>query len=358
MPRIKAAVCREIGGPLSVETVDLRAPGPGEVELTLSASAICHSDISYADGVWGGDAPFVLGHEAAGTITAKGPGVDLDVGQTAIATLIQSCGACPSCARSRPASCLNKDTSITTLQDAEGTWLPQPLTIAAFAERVVVDQSQVATIPETIPATSASLLACGVITGVGAATNAAGITRGENVIVIGAGGVGLNAIQGARIAGAARIVAIDMTEEKLSTAKDFGATDGVLGTSANVWDDIRARLGRGADAVLVTVGVASLCTDAAQVLDPGGRIVIVGMPPSGAMSAYEPVLLAHYGQSIIGSKMGETVLARDIPVLVDRYQDGTLLLDELVSRTWSLDQINEAIADTRAGAARRNVIVF
>ena len=228
----------------------------------------------------------------------------------------------------------------------------------AFAERVVVDQSQVVALPETMPAESICLLACGVITGIGAVVHAGRLRAGEDVVVIGAGGVGLNAIQGARIAGARRIVAVDMSEEKLETAREFGATHGVLATQKSPWRAAFKALGRGADIVAVTVGAIPAYNEAPRYLGWGGRMVMVGMPHSGAKAEYEPVIPAFTGQQMIGSKMGDVVISRDIPWMADLYQQGRLKLDELVSGRWSLDQINEAIADTKTGGARRNVILF
>ena len=358
MTTIRAAVCRAHGAPLSIEDVSLRAPEGCEVEVTLDAVAICHSDISFADGHWGGRLPAVYGHEAAGRISATGPGAaDIPVGTRVIATLIRACGTCPSCATGRPVICQAPRPEDSPLADATGAPLSQPLQIGAFAEKMIVDRSQVAEIGEIAPA-SAALLACGVITGIGAVVNAGRLRAGEDAVVIGAGGVGLNAIQGARIAGARRIVAVDMVPEKLEAAREFGATDGVLASTDAPWKEVRRLLGKGADAVFVTVGAVPAFTSAPNYLGPAGRIVMVGMPPDGAKAEYEPVALAFLSQGMIGSKMGDVVLARDIPWLVDLYGQGRLKLDELVSRTWKLDDINEAIADTRTGAARRNVITF
>ena len=244
------------------------------------------------------------------------------------------------------------------LKTADGGKLHQAMACGAFAEKVVVDQSQVVKIPEEMAMDTASLLSCGVITGVGAVVNAAGLRAGQDVVVIGAGGVGLNAIQGARIAGARRIVAVDMSEDKLDTAIEFGATDGVLGTGDKPWQAAKAAMGRGADAVIVTVGAIPAYDQAPRYLAGGGRVIMVGMPHSGAESTYEPVNFAAAGQGMIGSKMGDTVIRRDIPWMIDLYAQGRLKLDELISNRWTLDQINEAIADTMTGGARRNVIVF
>ncbi len=360
MPQITAAVCHAFGEPLRVETVDLRAPGPGEVEVTLGAVAVCHSDIAYASGHWGGALPAVYGHEAAGTVTATGAGVTVTkTGDRVIVTLIRACGTCPQCACGTPTGCETPyDGNHGPLKTADGGTLHQAMACGAFAEKVVVDASQIAVIPDTIPLDVASLLACGVITGVGAVVNTARLRPGQDAVVIGAGGVGLNAIQGARIAGARRIVAVDLLPEKLEIAREFGATHGVLASAAAPWDEVRAILGKGADAVFVTVGAIAVFDTAVRYLGHGGRAILVGMPPVGATSAYEPVNLAYDAQGIVGSAMGDSVIRRDIPWLVDLYEQGRLKLDELISRRWQLSEINEAIADTKSGAARRNVIVF
>ena len=359
MPTIKAAVCRAHGTPLHIEDVQLRAPQMGEVEVTLKACAICHSDISFADGAWGGDLPAIYGHEAAGHVTSVGEGVrGVALGDPVVVTLIRACGTCPSCGGGTPTICDTPNTAETVLTDADGTPIVQAMNAGAFAERVVVDQSQIVKIPADMGMEAASLLACGVITGVGAVVNAAQLRAGQDVVVIGAGGVGLNAIQGARIAGARRIVAVDMSEEKLAIAREFGATDTVLGTDDKPWRAAKSAIGRGADAVLVTVGVPAVYDQAPRYLAYGGKVIMVGMPATGAASSYEPANFAAVGQSMVGSKMGDVVIARDIPWMVDMYQQGRLKLDELVSNTWSLDQINEAIADTKTGSAKRKVITF
>jgi S-(hydroxymethyl)mycothiol dehydrogenase len=360
MRKVRAAVCHAHGEPLRVEEVALRAPGPGEVEVALEAVAICHSDISYADGGWGGDLPAVYGHEAAGRIAAVGPGVTgWAEGQAVIVTLIRSCGTCGTCGGGAQVYCPTDLGLAPPLTTVAGAPVKAAMNCGAFAERVVVHPSQLAAIPEDMPMDAACLLSCGVITGVGAAVNTARVRPGEVVVVIGAGGVGLNAIQGARIAGAARIVAVDLIAEKLEAARAFGATDGVLATDPKPWRAVQAATGgRLADAVFVTVGAIPAYEAAPRYLAPQGRVVMVGMPHSGAMAEYEPVVLAALGQGMVGSKMGDVVLARDIPWMIDLWRQGRLKLEELVSGRWTLDEINAAIADTKAGAARRNVIVL
>jgi len=359
MQKIKAAVCREFGAPLVIEEVLLRPPGEGEVEVTLETCAICHSDISYAEGGWGGDLPAVYGHEAAGKVTALGPDVaGLAIGDDVIVTLLHSCGHCPACATSDPAYCdnSNRPSALTT---GDGGALARPMNCGAFAEKVTVHATQLAPIPADMPKASACLLSCGVLTGVGAAVNTARVRPGEVVTVIGAGGVGLNAIQGAAIAGAAHVIAVDMSEEKLAMARDFGATAGVLATAERPWKAARAAAGgQLADVVIVSVGSIPAYNTAPRFLGRKGRLIMAGMNHAGEAASYDPSVIASLGQHLIGTKMGDPLLSRDIPWMVELYQQGRLKLDELVSGTYRLDQINEAIADTKTGKARRNVVVF
>jgi Zn-dependent alcohol dehydrogenase len=361
MQTIKAAVCHEHGAPLVVEDIHIAAPKQGEVEVSLAAVAICHSDISYAEGGWGGHLPAVYGHEAAGVITALGDGVsNFELGDSVVVTLIRACGSCQNCASGKPTICNTPTPGANgPISTVDGGPLDQAMACGAFAEKIVVYHSQIVKIPETMSKEAACLLSCGVITGVGAAVNAGNLRAGQDVVVIGAGGVGLNAIQGAKIAGARRIVAVDMTEEKLEIAKSFGATHGVLATEKSPWRaSYKALGGRGADLVLVTVGAIPAYDQAVRYIGWGGKVVMIGMPHSGEKAAYEPVNMAAMGQSLVGSKMGDVVIQRDIPWMIDLYEQGRLKLDELISGRWSLDQINEAFADTKTGNAKRNVIVF
>jgi Zn-dependent alcohol dehydrogenase len=359
MPTIRAAVCHAHGEPLRVEEVQLASPGPGEVRVRMEAVAICASDIAYADGGWGGTLPAVFGHEGAGRVIEAGDGVHgVAPGTRVLVTLIRSCHSCPSCAAGRPAYCEEGIHAHGPLSSLHGEPIVQAMHCGAFAEEVVVDPSQLVEIPEGMPADSACLLACGVITGIGAAVNVAGLRPGQTAVVIGAGGVGLNAIQGARLAGCARVVAMDLSPQKLEDARAFGATDTILATDEKPWRALAEIAPRMADAVLVCTGALPAFRVAPRLLGRGGRVVMVGMPHSGEQVEYEPVILAALGQAVMGSKMGDTVLARDVPWLVDLYAQDRLELDALVSRRWAFDKINDAIADTKAGHARRNVIVF
>lgn len=357
---MRAALCRAVGEALSLEEVVLRAPGPGEVRVAIEAVAICHSDIGYLDGIWASPLPAVFGHEAAGRVEALGEGVrGLAPGDAVVVTMIRSCGQCRPCRTGKPFLCGAPQERGGVLSLPDGTPVQQGLATAAFAEACVVHASQVAKVPDDLPMDLGALLACGVITGTGAVINTAGVRPGEAVVVIGAGGVGLNAVQGARLAGAGRIIAIDLSDQKLAAAREFGATDALR---ADMKGLRRAVLdlteGQGADHVLVTVGAVAAYAQAASLACRGGQVVAVGMPPSGARVEVEPVIMAATGQSMRGSFMGGTVVQRDIPALVDLWRQGRLKLEELVSRRYAFEQINEAIADARAGSARRNVVIL
>lgn len=360
---IKAAVCREFGAPMTIEDVNLADPRPEEIEVTIKACAVCHSDLHFAEGSWGGDLPAIYGHEAAGVVTKIGAAVtDIALGDHVCVTLIRSCGTCPACnvgARSECDQGWEDTLDMSPLTDADGTKIVRAMRCAAFAEKVVVNPSQCCVIPKDLDFAAASLISCGVITGAGAAINTAGVKPGDTVAVIGAGGVGLNAIQGAALAGAKRVIAIDVLEEKLEGARDFGATHGVLATEADLPAAVRAvNDGRLVNHVLVTVGAPVAFANAPSLLAKGGAMVIVGMPPAGTEIPYEPMFMADGSYRFLGSSMGQADVRRDIPWIVEMYKQGRLKLDELITGRFTLDQINDAFADTAAGRARRNVVVF
>ncbi len=359
---MKAAVCHEFGKPLVIEDLELDPPQAGEVRVRLAACAICHSDIHYMEGAWGGRLPAVYGHEAAGVVTGTGADVDgVKAGDHVIVTLVRSCGHCFYCEQGMLNLC---DTEFPVdrrgrLHRKDGTPVLQGLRTGAFAEEVVVHHSQVAGVPASMPAASASLIACGVITGFGAVANTAGIPSGCSVAVVGAGGVGLNCIQGAAISGARCIVAVDLVDSKLEAARGFGATHTVNGARDDAAETARGLTdGRGVDYAFVAVGNARAMEDAIGLVRPGGTVVIVGMTATGETSAFETLGIAGASQRIIGSKMGSTRLRVDVPRLVDLYEQGRLRLDELITRSYPLEEINEAVAAVNRGEALRNVIVF
>lgn len=357
---MKAAVNRAIGAALTIEDVTLAPPMAGEVEVRVRACAICHSDIIFMDGGWGDATPAVWGHEAAGEVVAVGAGVDAYApGDRVVVTLVRACGSCACCSAGLYGNCAAPFPRCDSpLTDASGAPLVQGMKTAAFAERVVVDASQLAPISGEIGWAEASLLACGVITGYGAVANTAAMPAGAKAVVIGAGGVGLNAVQGAALRGASQVVVIDLSAEKLEIARGFGATHCVDGRAEDPVQAVLKITGGGADYVFATVGAPRAIEQAYPMLAVGGAAVLVGIPASGATSTFDPVALASSSQRIIGSKMGQTNVARDIPDLIAAYQDGKLKLDELVTGRFSLDEINEAIAASRAGKGVRNVILF
>ncbi len=359
---MKAAVCRTFGEPLVVEEVDIAEPQAGEIKVKLAACAICHSDILYAEGAWGGELPAVYGHEASGVVEAVGEGVTtLALGDHVVVTLIRSCGHCHYCAQGALVAC---ETSFpldetSPLTGADGDSLGHGLRTGAFAEYVVVDASQAVVIPKDVPLESASLLACGVITGLGAVVNTAKVRPGSNVVVIGTGGVGLNAVQGASLCGATEIIAVDLADDKLEAARAFGATATINPTKEDVGEAVRAKTGgRGADYVFVTVGAKAAFDQSYGLMGPTGTVVLVGMPATGVMSEIDPGTIAAYSQNILGSKMGSAQIQVDIPNLVTLYKQGRLKLDELITGRYALEEVNEAIDSVKRGDALRNVILF
>jgi Zn-dependent alcohol dehydrogenase len=360
--KTRAAVCRAFGAPLSIETIEVAEPGPGEVLIKTAACAICHSDILYIDGAWGGDLPAVYGHEAAGVVEGVGPGVTrLKPGDPVVATLIRNCGFCPACAEGAPVFCeevfpLDRQTP---LHDADGKPLVHGLRTGAFAEHILVDASQAVAISMNVKLDVASLIACGVMTGLGAVFNTADVKAGSSAVIIGCGGVGLNAVQGARIAGCNPIIAVDVEPKKLIVAREFGATHTINAKTENVEHFVKALTeGRKADWVFVTVGVKGAAEQGVSLMKRNGGVVLVGMPPSGVHATIDPGWLAADGQKILGSKMGSARPVVDVPKIVALYRDGRLKLDELVTGRYPLDRINDALASSRSGQAVRNVIVF
>lgn len=359
---MKAAICHEFSQPLTIEEVTLDPPETGEVSVKLNACAICHSDILYMEGAWGGTLPAIYGHEAAGVVDATGPGVTrVQPGDHVVVTLLRSCGACYFCAQGETHLCeatFDIDQK-GRLHDAGGRMVHQGLRTGAFAEQVVVDSSQVVKIPNELPLECAALLACGVITGYGAVVNTAGVTAGSSVVVIGTGGVGLNSVQGAAIAGAQPVIAIDVSQEKLQAAKKFGATHAVTSMGHDLAEAVKdLTQGRGADFVFVTVGNTAVIESSVDLLRRGGTMVIVGMTASGVKATIEPLGIANNSKRILGSKMGSSRLQVDVPKLIELYQQGRLKLDELISGRYPLSKINEAVASVKNGEALRNIIVF
>jgi S-(hydroxymethyl)glutathione dehydrogenase/alcohol dehydrogenase len=283
------------------------------------------------------------------------------VGDHVVVTPVRSCGRCARCARRQPTLCegLPPAGHDAVLMSADGGSIHQGMRVGAFAGLVTVHASQVAVVPVSVPLDAASLLACGVITGVGAVLNTAAVEPGSSVVVLGAGGVGLNCVQGALLAGARQIIAIDRVPSKLDAAREFGATDGVDAAAADfaaATADLTG--GRGADYVFVAAGLGSLIETGAAMLRRGGTLVLVGIPATGTTLSLDPVAIADGSQRILGSKMGASRPQEDIPKLAELYRAGRLKLDELISGRYEFDRINDAIESAREGAQLRAVVTF
>lgn len=367
MPR--AAVCTKADAPLELLDVDLAPPKAGEVKLALGASGVCHSDLSVSTGKLPVPLPAVLGHEGAGTITELGEGVDhLKVGDHVVISWVPQCGTCYFCEREHGELCESGSAAsmsgglldLTSRFSADG----QPINVMAasgtFSEETVVPAIGAVKVSNDLPLTAAALIGCGVLTGFGAATNTADIRRGDTVAVIGCGGVGLNVIQGARHAGAERIIAVDMVDGKLATAQKFGATDIVdAGAGDAVAQVMELSGGRGADVAFEVIGLGATIEQAVQMICRGGQAIIVGVPGLDVTLQISPFMdLLVQEKQIRGSWYGSSNVHRDVPMLAQLYQDGELMLDELVSREITLDEVNDALANMGSGEIARSVITY
>lgn len=361
---MRAAVCRAHGAPLAIEDLRLDPPQDGEVRVEVAACAICHSDIAYAQGAWGGELPAVYGHEAAGFVREVGPGVTgVGPGARVVVSLLRSCGTCFFCTNGEPHLCEREFPAdrFPRLHTDAGEPVVEAMRTGAFAEEVVVDQSQVAVVPDRVPLDVASLLGCGVITGVGAVVDKVRVTPGSSVVVVGTGGVGLNVVQGAALAGAATIVAVDTSPGKRAKAVSFGATHVLDPTEEDPAGAVRALTGdRGADYAFVTVGRADVMERALGYVRRGGTVAVLGMPPNDETFGVVAVDLVHDDVRVVGCKIGAGSgrLSDVIPRLVRLYEEGRLKLDELVTGRYPLEGINEAIAAASRPDAVRNVVVL
>lgn len=336
-----------------MDDLEVRDPGPGEVLVRIQAAGLCHSDLSVIDGVIPFPVPVVLGHEGAGVVEATGAGVShVAPGDHVALSTLANCGTCPDCDRGRPTMCRKAIGRPGRPFSREGEPLFNFASNSAFAERTVVKAVQAVPLPEGIPLTSAALIGCGVLTGVGAALNRARVDRGDTVVVIGTGGIGLNVLQGARIAGASRIVAVDTNPAKEEPARLFGATEFVDTAEA-----VRALLPAGADHVFECVGRVGLIRQAVDLLDRHGQAVLLGVPPADAEASFL-VSSLYLDKSILGCRYGSSRPQRDIALYADLYRQGRLLLDELVTRTYPVEDFARAVEDARGGRVARGVLTF
>ncbi len=365
----KAAVAKAVGAPLEILDVDLAGPKAGEIRVQLGASGVCHSDLSVVNGTLPIGLPAILGHEGAGTVTELGEGVDhLSVGDHIVISWVPQCGKCFFCERGQGELC-----EVGSIASMSGGLLDmtsrfsldgQPLMVMAasgtFSEETVIPAIGAVKIPKDIPFTDGALIGCGVLTGFGAAVNTASIRKGDTVAVVGCGGVGLNVIQGAKHAGAERIIAIDMVDGKLATAKKFGATDTVnAGQGDTVAKVMELSSGRGADVAFEVIGLGPTIDQTFQMVRRGGQAIIVGVPSFDVTMTITPAMdLLVQEKQIRGSWYGSSNVQKDVPALVKLYSDGKLMLDELISRVIRLDQVNEALDNMGSGEIARSVIQY
>ncbi|MFI6284870.1 S-(hydroxymethyl)mycothiol dehydrogenase [Streptomyces sp. NPDC051018] len=357
---VRGVVARYEGGPVSVETILVPDPGPGEALVQVQACGVCHTDLHYRQGVIGDDFPFLLGHEAAGVIEAVGEGVtDVAAGDFVILNWRAVCGDCRACRRGEPWYCFdthNARQQMTLV--GEGTALSPALGIGAFAEKTLVAAGQCTKVPRVRPE-AAGLLGCGVMAGLGAALNTAAVTRGQSVAVIGCGGVGDAAIAGARLAGAGRIIAVDIDDRKLALAETFGATHTVNSRTTDPVAAVRGLTGGvGADVVIDAVGRPETYLQAFHARDLAGVVVLVGVPAPDAKVELPLLDVFGRGGSLKSSWYGDCLPSRDFPMLVDLYQQGRLDLDAFVTETIALDEVENAFEKMHSGEVLRSVVVF
>ena len=363
----RAAVLHAVHQPLQIETLDLAPPQQGEVLVKVGAAGVCHSDWHVISGATSHTLPVVLGHEGAGVVQACGPGVTrVRPGDHIALNWAPSCGHCFYCLHSSPSLCDAYLAPIWagTLMDGTPRFSLHGLPVyhfsalGCFSEWIVVPESCCVSLPQSVPLTIAALIGCAVTTGVGAVLNTAQVRPGSSVAVFGAGGVGLSAVLGAQLAGASRIIVVDRAEAKGDIALSLGATDFVMAGPDAVKTVQALTGGRGADYVVEAVGspaVQELCLAAAR---PGGVIVLAGLAPMGSSTNLPGALITRQEKTVKGCYYGSASPARDFPLLADLYLQGKLDLDRLITRTYRLDEINEAYANMLSGEVAARVIVF
>ena len=359
---MKAAVLREVGKPLTIEDVQVSKPKPREVLIRTAAAGVCHSDLHFVEGSYPYLLPTVLGHESAGVVEEVGSDVSyVKKGDHVITCLSAFCGDCRYCLTGRMSLCQSPDVQRAPddgprLSKGDET-VNQFLNLSSYAEQMLVHEHALVKIREDMPLDRAALIGCGVTTGVGAVHNTAGVEPGSSVAVVGCGGVGLSCVNGAAIAGAGRIIAVDMVPSKLELAKQFGATDLVNPADGDPVEQVRELTGGGVDYSFEAIGLKVTAEQCFRMLCAGGTATIIGMIPVGTMVEVHGVdFLAE--KKLQGCTMGSNRFRVDMPRYIEFYLQGKLYLDEMISQRLRLDQINRAFDDMREGHVARSVIVF
>lgn len=362
---MKAAILDEQPGDLVIEDLTVDKPGPGEVLIQTVGAGLCHSDLHFMEGLFRTQTPIVMGHESAGIVQAVGDGVDyVKPGDHVVACLSIFCGRCPQCLGGHPNRCANpqatsrgKDAA-PRLRRADGSGVDQFARLGGFAEEMLVHENGLVKVIEEMPLDRACLIGCGVTTGFGAAIRTANVQVGTTVCVIGAGGIGLSAIQGARVAGANKIIAVDLSTSKLETAQQMGATHVVNASeSDDVVAEVKELTGGGVDYSFEAIGRSATVRQAFDMLALGGVATVIGMVPSKEEVTLRGIDFLQE-KKLQGSMMGSNQFRTDIPRMIDMYLDGRLLLDEMVSARIGIDDVNQGYEMMRQGEVARTVITF
>ncbi|WP_316744255.1 S-(hydroxymethyl)mycothiol dehydrogenase [Streptomyces sp. MK7] len=357
---VRAVVAHQKGAPVSVETVLVPDPGPGEALVQVQACGVCHTDLHYREGGISDEFPFLLGHEAAGVVQAVGEGVtDVAPGDFVVLNWRAVCGNCRACSKGKLWYCFATHNATQPMTLTDGTPLSPALGIGAFAEKTLVAAGQCTKVDPTASAAAAGLLGCGVMAGFGAAVNTGGVGRGDSIAVIGCGGVGMAAIAGAKVAGASRIIAVDVDERKLKWAERFGATDTVDSSKTDAVEAVRGLTGGfGADVVVDAVGRPETYRQAFYARGLAGTAVLVGVP-TPELTVELPLLdVFGRGGALKSSWYGDCLPSRDFPALIDLYLQGRFDLQEFVSETIALDEVEAAFAKMHRGEVLRSVVVL
>ena len=359
---MKAAVFREVNQPMEIEEIELADPGPREVIVRTKAAGVCHSDLHFYNGTYPGQTPIVLGHESAGIVEEVGRDVTyVKPGDHVITCLSVFCGHCEHCLTGHMSLCGSSETrrgqdDVPRLSQNGGA-VHQFASLSSFAERMLVHEHAVAKIRDDMPMDRAALIGCGVTTGVGAVIHTAAVEPGSTVAVIGCGGVGLSCINGAALAGAGKVIAVDQVASKLELARKFGATDTVDASASDAVDSVRALTDGGVHYAFEAIGLKITAEQAFRMLRRGGTATVIGMIPPGEMvTLHGPDFLQE--KTIQGSMMGSNRFRLDMPRFVDFYLQGKLHLDDMISSRIGLEDINDAMAQLETGEVARNVIVF
>ncbi|MFI5643500.1 S-(hydroxymethyl)mycothiol dehydrogenase [Kitasatospora sp. NPDC051705] len=358
--QVKAVIARAKGAPVEVTTIVVPDPGPGEAVVRVQACGVCHTDLHYREGGINDEFPFLLGHEAAGVVEAVGEGVtEVAPGDFVVLNWRAVCGQCRACRRGRPQYCFATHNAKQRMTLLDGTELSPALGIGAFAEKTLVAAGQCTKVDPAVSPAVAGLLGCGVMAGIGAAINTGGVGRGDSVAVIGCGGVGGAAVMGSRLAGAARIIAVDIDDRKLETARRLGATHTVNSRTTDPVEAIRELTGgNGADVVVEAVGRPETYRQAFYARDLAGTVVLVGVP-TPEMTLELPLLdVFGRGGALKSSWYGDCLPSRDFPMLIDLHLQGRLDLDAFVTETIGLDAVEQAFDRMHQGDVLRSVVVL